>query len=354
MSLNWLPILSLATVFLLVVAANAAVFGTRGPSRLTNLDALLSTSWIDRTPGIEPAKAIGVLALRDASARLAWMVTGIIQTFSFSVFLCYTSLLFRRTIGAKNPVGSLVIVWIVLLVLGGLQFIVDHTESSLDQSMGSGLAYAGKLNKIMYNKFDVPWLNWVVKGENVLAIWVIILGTLAASAMIADASSGDHTAEWLKDRIKQLRNLLTASAIVLVIGVVQVSAEYRWPAAVVQERVNQEKSDASKSGDKVSLPLAEKVSLPLADTLTNFASAVTLMAGGTFTLFMFAIFGTSFLVLRRKVESLAYDRCGGLGVTPEVWQERNGLTLSISEWYGDLTKVIGPLTIAILGSFIKF
>ncbi len=341
--LFWLPLFTCGLALLLLLGASVTVFGLGGRSKLNDLQALAQL-WLDSTPEVDPEQAKAVLALKDASARLAWMVFGLFQTLAFLGALAVFTNTLLVTDWCKQKTAFIFCIYFCTILLVIFLGIMDARGFALDQFTGSGLAYTGRLSKITQDKFGTYWLPIIVKLENGLAAAVIIFGALASGALIANPDRDKlHTADDLKDRIVKLRNLLTISAVVLVIGVMQISAEYRWPAAVIREKVTHLKSDEAK------------VSLPLADVVANYASAVTLTAGGAFSLFLIAVFGTSFFVIDRKAQLLADNRQGDdLKLTIETWREQKGLSLTIGMIYGDLGKILGPLFLAIVGSFVKF
>jgi len=60
-------------------------------------------------------------------------------------------------------------------------------------------------------------------------------------------------------------------------------------------------------------------------------------------------------VIDRKAQLLAVNRQGDdLKLTIETWRKQKGLSLSMKMVYGDLGKILGPLFVAIVGSFVKF
>lgn len=342
---HWLPFAALAGALVAVIAADLAVFGVRGPGELDQL-GMLHQHWIGQAPAADPgfaAAARAVEAIKDATARLSWMVIGLFQTVAFACWaIPHFSLVIAQSRGRRTLFALYGCLASAALVLA----LGDGMGWSLDRLLGSGLAYSGIIHDRLYEHYRVGWIKWIIAAENGLALAVIVLGTFAACVTIA--GTGLDAGE-LAARMARLRRLLTVSAAVMIIGVVQVSAEFRWPAAVVQDKVT-----AAQQGRAPQADSKDAATLPLAEALTSYAASVTLMAGGSFTLFMIAVFGTAFLVLDAKARDLAAARTSAPWLSDDEWRKARGISLSWGDIYADMSKILGPLVVAVVGGFIKF
>ena len=329
-----LPIAALLFIYVTILLASIAVFDdNKMPSHLDTPEQLF---WGPNEPGVEAARIF-----RDVGARLTWTVLLLVQTLAFlGAILVFSWVLILNTPFAHPRLLLGVLVTFLLGVAISLE-ILNAYHLLPDLGRGSGLVYIKHFYDLFLDRFGSRWIRWLVSVENSLVLLVICLGTFASAATVTDPRGG-HSPESIRTRLNQLRNLLTVSAVILVIGVVQINAQFRWAAAVVEAKI------PSSVGGQPTIPLAESVAA--------YASAVALTVGGIFTLFLLAVFGTAFFVLDRKAEDLALTTLSRSPdvMAPHEWRDQRGLVMPLSQIYVDLSKILGPLIAAILGGFVRF
>ncbi len=342
-ALNILPIAGLAVGVLGVIAANLAVFGVGQAYQVNTLSAY-ERFLVDKIPSAENQdaheSAVELFVLRDASARLTWSVMITFESISFVAAIVYfVWCIAEQTRGLPFRRAAICLLAVIVAALGLGLLWLDESGRFPELLSTSGYFYAGKLIELAWKLRRVEWLKYVVAAHNALAIGIVLLGTIAVSVTAGDPVTGvTESPEWLSTRIAKMRKLLSVAAVVLAIGVVQMSTHFRWPAALVRDKIA-----LTKSGDGPTLPVAE--------TFSSFASSATFAAGSAFTLFLICVFGPGFFVLDSKAQQLAEKNGhGDLG----EWRRRNKLTVSWEELYTDLTKIVGPIAVAIIASLIKF
>jgi hypothetical protein len=163
----------------------------------------------------------------------------------------------------------------------------------------------------------------------------------------ADPVEGEKDAAFFQSRLSQLRELLSLSAIVLIVGMLQVNAEFRWPASVVKDVVASPatgKTTTEKSGDGVTKP-----SHSVAESLSKYASSYAITVGGWSALVLLVVFGASLLVLNAKAISAAKNA----GLPLDQWRQENGVVFSWNDVSLDFLKIIGPILTALVSNYLK-
>ena len=130
-SVNWLPLFASVLALLLLLGASVAVFGLGGRSKLNDLHAL-DQLWLDSTPEVDFKEAKAVLALKDASARLAWMVFGLFQTLAFLGALAVFTNTLLVTVWCKQKKAFIFCIYLCTILLGIFMGIMDARGFALD------------------------------------------------------------------------------------------------------------------------------------------------------------------------------------------------------------------------------
>lgn len=169
----------------------------------------------------------------------------------------------------------------------------------------------------------------VVSIVNVQAMVVPIVALLAACSTLASPVSGTQPdpAFWAL-QMGRLKEVLSASAAVLVSGVLHMGAWLRWPAALVADTKAHE-------------------------ALLGAALAITLFWGVTFTLMLVSTYLPAAILLARRAQAL-------LSVSPpqpsmpdhDQWLKDHGLFLSLQDHLPQFGLMLAPLLASPLSSLL--
>jgi nitrate reductase NapE component len=193
----------------------------------------------------------------------------------------------------------------------------------------SGILAAGKVNaallKRVHELSHMVDMTRVVYVSNGLVVAVIVLGTFAASSAVARPSefmrdtATSRRIPLLKAQITALQSQLSVCSAVLVVGVIQISVQYRWPAALAADKEMRQR-------------------------MAELSTATALGAGTAFAILLVSLFGGAGFVLWRRVNhEIARYGEEHPGVNAAM---RLGLDFSLRDFYYQIAKTLGPLFVA--------
>lgn len=282
--------------------------------------------WLSRKDGAS-------FVIREMAARQVWSAAIAAQTLAFLFAICYfASSVFSPPFAAVAPATRRsdrrwLRTSLFLLVAALFGTGVAWGRDSPDQR--GGILGAGKVSaallKHVHELSHVVEMKWVVYVSNGLVAAVIVLGALATSSAVAlpnefmGASVVSARIRLLKAQITALRSQLSVCSAVLVVGVIQISVQYRWPAALVacagmRQRINE------------------------------LSTATALGAGTAFAILLVSLFGGAGFVLWRRVND-EIARYGEEHPDDDA-ATRLGLDFSLRDFYYQIAKTLGPLFVA--------
>jgi len=128
--------LSVLIIFVLMAAAHVVVFRDRAEVGLDGLDGLANL-WIDDAgdTGIDAVRSKTVLTMRDATARLNWVITGVFQTLALVLGVVYFSRVIYRTIPCQQPWVMVCAIWVMLILAGIGLAVLDSGQSIVGRAV---------------------------------------------------------------------------------------------------------------------------------------------------------------------------------------------------------------------------
>jgi hypothetical protein len=310
--INTIPLWSIGAIILALAIAEILIFRI---SKSRDVHLVESLPW--PTKSVNP-DARRIVALRDISGRLLWGLATVLQVVVFVAAAGY----FVHVLKARESRRALMGIGVCDLGLALAIFLVSQTSSSRDPV---GIDFPGAL--LSKGLMEVNNSDYIVAVnlQNAMTAAMMLLGILAIGSALGRPAKKPLTQKGLNERIEQLRDLLTVATGALAVGVIQMHFEYRWVSGLL---VNQNPK--------------EGLDKPWEPAMTATA-AITLAAGGLFSLLLIAAFFPAVLVLQNRVDIHNKTARGGARIA-----------LSWRQFYLDALKIIGPvLTAGPLAALVK-
>lgn len=299
---------------------NASLWVGVGPLAVLLLATLLfEWSSVDE---LNPASAsvVGVATgdspLLETRARIAWLTTVLLSVVvSLFTLVCCAGIV-RRSLTLRQRRMA----WLAALglgVAGVLALLVSGArESALNllvfESTFNALERSGRLEALFVGR-----VKFLISLVNVLAVVAPVGALVAFVATVTPPPEGKETIIDLRSRNRRLRETMNASAALLVTGILHMNTWLRWPAVFA--------SDATAR-----------------DGIEQFALAVSVFWGLTFSLMIMAAFLPATLLLRDRALRLQGE-APDAGADPEEWLAGHGFKLSMGEQLRQVAVILAPL-----------
>jgi hypothetical protein len=312
MSKCLLPVVSLAILLGVVGLCDSVVFQTHllvgeRPGSEPDFNQL---DWIVDTN--KPPWRIA-----DLAARSVWGILGVAQ-----ILACLSTIAFAAYVIFKTCSRNTVVVLGIFL----LAFIAGTAYFSFREWIcGIRIYFPGTLIReaALRTHTRLAPIEFGLAFGNMLAIVVVVTAAIAIICLCCFRYE-DRSVSTLRDRVAQLRWLLTLSSSTLTAAVFQIGAQYRWPAALMEHESDSEW------------------------LLNSFAVTAAFVNGMFFSLQILALFIPAAFILHRRVESLV-----PLGQDIAHWRAAERLDISPGQMFLDVSKTVWPMLAALPFSIFK-
>lgn len=214
---------------------------------------------------------------REITARTIWGAALLIQTLAFvtGIFVSVSYILARCRCAAVAKAFAT-----IMLSVLAVTAIYCFTSSRNPQNSACDIRAAVVIQKLLdtavYNTGKQWLLNHLIDFENALAMAFMVLNSFAVCSILLHRTQLDgrplNDSSIMVSIRSNIRGILSMSAIILVIGVLQIGFEYRWAITSLQPKVT------AKLGVEV-------------------ASGTTLAFGFVLSMFLVAVYGSTLLAL---------------------------------------------------------
>lgn len=266
--------------------------------------------------------------LTELRARYIWLTSVVLNvTVPIGAVMLCSVMLWRAHQGAQR--------WVVLgigafLCLGGVLVLVETIgQKGVLYRTVFGFTYFGLEHSHQFAPHFLAFVQTLVSGINLLAIFVPIVAVLAASSSLAPPHDGRQAD--LAHLVQQMRNLkevLYAGSAILVTGILHMGSWLRWPVSLV--------GDASVQSAVLGMVLS-----------------ITLYWGTVFTLVLIATYGPAAAVISARAREQLESDPSAQGIAhPEQWLKERGFFVGISDELPQIAVMFAPLMAGPLGALV--
>ena len=266
--------------------------------------------------------------LAEMKPRYIWFSTTLVNL----VVCIYTAVLCGIIIyrsHSRERLITITSIGVVLIIFG----IVSLIYSAVTRNAMFELIYHFSFSTLQATGFyQTVFLNRVdalLALINILAVIVPSIVLLAASSTLAP--SQDKRVDeltYLTTQMRHLKGVLNAASVLLVAGILHMSAWLRWPVGLLSDPTEQ----AALSGAVLS---------------------IIMFWGATFTLMLITIYGPAASYLSSQARNLAEEaRKAGTIQNPQQWLHDNHFSITLGEQLPQISVLLGPVLAGPIGSFL--
>lgn len=271
----------------------------------------------------QPSETFNVGA-REMTARLLWSAAILAQITALAVTISTSSRVMASSISDRAS-WARILVFSLPFMTGIAAFVLHHLVGASYEP-----GFPGQLIAIARQKCELPHLSLATDISNSVAVVAATFIALATGAVVAvrDVTQLRNTPAILATKLKNLQLLLYVSAFLVIVALLQINAEYRWPAALLDN-----------SPDN-------------AELVSDIALGVTVAAGAFFTFLLAAVHGPASWVAAHLAQSCLPDDLIQQPMTNQLkWLQSHDLVASTTDNFKRLAAILGPLFAS--GTFAK-